>query len=589
MDFGGRSGKRWKKWNLVEKVEKGGNMLYYLDDGGIIMLLNPISKDNFKEIVTNCYYVDKTNLINEILDKGDQGIYLMLRPRRFGKSVIVSMLEYFFDIQKKDDDIFKGLEIAKSKYYYERNTYPTIRLSFKDLEKVDYHSLIITFKEIISSLYIRHKYLLDSDVLEPIEKTYVSNMINKCGDDELSSSIRKLSEFLYRYHQKKVVILIDEYDTPIISSTEKDFYDKALLLFKNIYSEGLKDNPNIKFAFLTGVLKVSKDYLFSGLNNLLVDDGYTTYFNEYFGFDYQESRAILDYFNLGKYYDEVVDWYGGYTYHRKDLVNPWSILSFIATGGEFRPYWSKTSSNTALSYLFSNVTSNLSDSLSRLLNREKLFVKLYINYSPFDEEEDINVALNLLISSGYLTATEGEDVFEGLAHIPNKEIGYVFRNEIISNYQLMSKDNNNIVDKLRVALLTGKQEEIALLIEKFITFSLSYFEFNDEKSYQIIVSTLSAILFGNHLVRMEDTLGEGRCDISITPIKENSFGSIIEIKYVSSKISEARLQKTAEVAVKQIKNKEYYQSLVRTSAYPIIIYGFAFMKKKVKIASERIR
>lgn len=549
---------------------------------------NPVGVDDFKVLISECYYVDKTKLIEEILNKGSQKSYLFTRPRRFGKSAIISMLYNFFNINDDTKALFKDLYIAKTPYYAECNSYPVIYINNKDFEVPTYEEMVTRFTYIVSKLYLEHKYLLDSPLLEDIEKKDYLDIINRKADTTLlESSLMNLSHYLNIYHHRKVVVLIDEYDSPLTSSYEYGFFDKASRFFKSVYSQLLKSNYSLFFSILTGVLKISKINLFSGLNNLVVDNGVTTYFDEYFGFTYQETKALLKYFRAEEHYEELIKWYGGYHF-AKPVTNPWSILSFLLSNNTIRSYWSKTSSNNLLDTFFGHIDESEALPLfSSLINDEKVNITIDENYN-YEDLTDINTLSNFLVATGYLTS-DNRINDNALVYIPNQEIRELFKTEILERYKRTTKIDKSLISELKYNIVHQNDESIADNLSLILKSVITYYEFNNEQYYQVFMGVLTALLFDDCIVQRELPVGEGRCDIVLIPKNNNSFGAVIEIKYLSNRLSEERLKKTAEVALNQIIKKGYHNSPMLNKASSIYIYGLAFYKKNVQVVSKKIK
>lgn len=549
---------------------------------------NPIGVDDFKVLVSECYYVDKSKLIEEIISKGSQKSYLFTRPRRFGKSAVISMLYNFFNINDDTKELFKDLYIAKTPYMMHINSYPVIYINNKDFDVSTYSDMVKKFEHIVSSIYLEHRYLLEGDLLADIEKQDYLAVMNRQADITLlESSLMKLSHYLNRYHHRKVVVLIDEYDSPLTSSYEYGFFTEASRFFKSVYSQLLKSNYSLFFSILTGVLKVSKINLFSGLNNLVVDNGVVTYFDEYFGFTYPETKALLRYYDSEEYYDEVISWYGGYKF-ACEVVNPWSTLSFLLSKNIFRLYWSKTSSNNLLETFFNNIDQDeATEYFSSLINGKTIDISISENYN-YDEMKDINSLSNFLISTGYLTCSSNNNI-ETQAYIPNREIKELFKIEILQRYRRTIKIDNSLINDLKYNLVNQNDEKAANNISELLKSVITYYEFNNEQYYQVFMGVLTALLFDECSVSREESTGEGRCDIMLVPKKGYNFGAIIELKYNSSKISKERLKQSANVALNQIIKKDYINSPLFDKESSIYIYGVAFYKKNVQVVSEKLR
>ena len=546
----------------------------------------PFGIDDYKSVSTQCYYVDKTLLAKDIAGLVDGTTTLFTRPRRFGKSLAISMLATFFDEKIKNNSLyFDGKKISLEPEYALMGQFPVIHLSLKEIRPDSFEDLIQQVNDIISREYLRHDELKESNEIYDIDRDYYSNLVRGgMNPTSLSHALFRLSFMLNKHHQKKVCIFIDEYDTPIQRSHEKGFYDEAIRFFQSFYSEALKGNDCLKYAVMTGVLRIAKESLFSDLNNPIVDNGYDSAFQERFGFTKDEARAFADYFVADHSFEELWDWYGGYAFGDEEIMNPWSLISYFRYKKELKEYWTNTSSVSILSGLLGEASFAYSSLLGRLLNNEKVHLKPNFSTSYRDLDHSQEQFVGFLIAAGYLTYSNEDKT---LIRIPNIETSLVVRNEILNRYQ--PKENALSWIDMKNAVMEGDEEAFSLFLKRILLRSFSYFDFNQERSYQAMTLTLISLLFEDYQVKSEVIEGEGRCDIQIQPKEKGRFGAVIEIKHVKSKTSEPRLKDRATAALKQIKVKNYAEDLILIGAAPILAYGIAFYKKTAIVIAEKIR
>lgn len=545
----------------------------------------PLGIDDFKNVSKNCYYVDKSELIVDLCSSSSGKAYLFTRPRRFGKSLALSMLETFFSIGEDNESYFKGLCIYKEKDIVTKymNQYPVIHLDMKNVFSSSSSGSFYKAKETLQQLYAKCSFAFAD--LPDYEKKYVDKVLSLEGNmDEMSSALRRLSFYLYSYYKKKVIILIDEYDSPIRSAYENGYYDEVITFYKQLYGEALKGNEFLEKAVLTGILQVAKESLFSGLNNLEVNSVVSSYTKEPFGFLEKEVDEILAYYGYSDHKKEVDEYYGGYRFGTTRVYNPLSVISYLHEGKKDL-YWINTGENHLLGKLFERFSENKDQSsFSQLLAGEEVLSKVNIAISYLDIDKDDNALFSYLLSAGYLTFTDSyEDSLYALK-IPNKEIQGVFANEITSRY-IKSKDLL-LAHEIKKSFRTGDSETLEKQLEKYLLSSFSYYEFGNEKSYQVLMLVMASLLFEDSLVKSEVNEGLGRADIIVTPYSPNGVGIIIEVKCVKGKISSSRLKETSLAALRQIKRKDYAEGLRNKNIKKIISYGVAFYKKEVKVSTE---
>lgn len=546
----------------------------------------PLGIDDYRVVSEECYYVDKTLLIKDIANLPDGSVTLFTRPRRFGKSLTVSMLATFFDSKEKDAKrYFDDKKIAKETEYALLGASPVIYISLKDLHSSNYDDLFMQTFELIRREYLRHDELARDDALNEDNKAYYDAIIKKDFTSfDLSDALYCLSAMLHDYYGSKVCLFIDEYDTPIQAGHDNWYYDEAISFFRLLYGKALKGNYHLKTAVLTGVLRIAKESLFSGLNNLIVDNGYDSAFPEYFGFTKDEASALIKYFGAKHSFEELWSWYGGYHFGDEAIMNPWSLLSYFRYKMALKEYWVNTSSVSILASVLKEHHFSYYEILGSLLNGDKVHIKPNFSTSYADLNESVDKFLGFLVATGYLTYDrESEDVVA----IPNHETALAMREEILERFK--SNDAISAISSIKHAIMAADADAFASLLKRVLLHSFSYFDFQQERSYQAMTLTLVSLLFDDYIVKSEVLEGEGRCDIMIQSRTPSSFGAIIEIKHVKSKTSEERLHDRARAALKQIKEKNYAEDLILHGAKPILAYGIAFFQKKAVVEVEKIR
>lgn len=539
-----------------------------------------IGNSDFKKLIeSKGYYVDKTKLVDELI-KNNSEVYLFARPRRFGKTLNMSMLENFFEVTKKksNKDLFKGLYIHKSKYKDLQNTVPVIFMSFKDLKQNTFESVFQQFKMLIEMVYESKRYILDSLTNE--EKEYFLTIVgNKGTIDDYKMAIKRLSDYLYKYHKEKVIILIDEYDVPIQQGYLDNFYNPVVQFIRSVFSSALKDNTSLRFGVLSGVLRVSKESIFSDMNNLRVHGILNSNFGEYFGFLEEETKALLEYYGL-ELSEEVKRMYDGYIFNDVGVYNPWSIINY-ASDKRLDTYWVNTSSNDLIKDLLQKTNKENKIKIEKLVQGEALaFVyNDKITYEDFEDYNNMNNILNLMFSSGYLTLDKTEvDVFNNVntyIKIPNKEVERLINN-IISN--IPSKDSKMLerIKEFNQYLLENNKPKIEEIINDMLI-SVSYMD-SQEYFYHayllgIFKSYLDSDLF---IVKSNREAGIGRFDVMIEKV-DKKIGFIIEFKLADKKED---MEELAKRAIKQMKEKEYYQELVLNKVEKIYEVAMVFKDKK---------
>lgn len=538
----------------------------------------PIGIDDFKTIIEeDYYYADKTKMIESLLDDG-AGVTLFTRPRRFGKTLNMSMLNYFFNLKNKEENrkLFENLYISKSKYMNQQGEYPVIYLSFKDIKALNWEKCYYLTRRLITYLYNEFEFLR-----EKLNKKDLSDFDKVWLDEEgadWENSLKNLLRYLYEYHNKKVVVLIDEYDTPIVSGYNNGYKKEVLDLYRSLYSTVLKSNTHLQFSIMTGILRIAKEGIFSGLNNLKVNNIFSEKYSEYYGMTEEEVLEGLKYYNLEYEINDVKDWYDGYQFGNTEVYNPWSIINFL-DNKKLKPYWQGTAGNETINELLDRGNKELFDDLEKLFRKEIVYKKIR-DFTEFTD--DINEIWELFLYSGYLTTSGEQKGKEYPIRIPNREIMEFFEDRFIDrftgNYQKFS-------DTIRY-LRAGNIEKFGEILQNEVISSLSYFDTDkDEKYYKVFLIGIFVALMNDYVRLSERESGHGRVDLILEPKKKENPGYIFEFKVVGN---EEELESYAEEGFEQIKEKKYGTELINRGVTEITYIGLAFYKKKLKMKYEKI-
>ena len=533
--------------------------------------------EDFKKIIEeDCYYFDKTNYIEKLL-KDKTEIKLFTRPRRFGKTLNMTTLKYFFDIRNAEENrkLFKNLYIEKSEYFKEQGQYPVIFITMKDLKKNTWEQMNFAVKSLISNLYnefefIREK-LNEKDLIE-FEKIWF-----KKEDGDYDNSLRLLSEYLYNYYQKKVVLLIDEYDNPLIVANQNGYYKEAINFYRNLYSSALKTNSNLKMGVLTGIVQVAKEGIFSGLNNVITYNILGNDFETFFGLSEEEVENSLKYFELEYEIEEVKKWYDGYKFGNSEVYNPWSIINYLRTK-ELQAYWVNTSDNALIYDSLKNSTVDVFNNLQTLFEGKEI-KKEISPFFTFEELLKFDGIWQLMVYNGYLKINEKLSNDEHMIKIPNYEIQTFFKKGFIDKFLVSGNYFNPMMD----ALLDGDIEEFERRLQNIFLVNTSFYDLKGEKVYHSLFLGMLIWLRDKYEVKSNGERGHGRYDAMLIPLDKIKPAYIFEFK-VSKTIK--GLTAKAEEALEQIKEKQYEAGLKEKGISKIYKIGIAFKGKNVKVKYE---
>ena len=549
-----------------------------------------------KVIEGNYFYIDKTHFIKEWWESGDD-VTLITRPRRFGKTLNMSMLEQFFSVDYAGrGDLFEGLSIwGEEKYRQLQGTYPVISLSFARIKENSYSATIRKICEIITNLYSKYHFLRDSEVLTDRDREYFDRVSMDMRESEATSAFYQLSDFLSRYYGKKVIILLDEYDTPMQEAYVNGFWDEIVSFTRSLFNSTFKTNPYLARAVMTGITRVSKESIFSDLNNSEVVTTTSDKYATSFGFTEEEVFAALDECGLGKEKEKVKYWYDGFIFgSQKDIYNPWSIINFIDKG-EYRTYWANTSSNGLVGKLIREGNADIKSTFEDLLEGKTIRCPIdeQIVYNQLDDNEE--AIFSLLLASGYLKVLEYENMAEIPANrnplydlaITNHEVSRMFLLMVRSWFDREKRSYNEFIK----AMFSGDKKAMNAYMNRIALQTFSYFDTGKQPSfdaperfYHGFVLGLIADLSGDYVITSNRESGFGRYDVVIEPNDKNKDAIILEFK-VHDEEDEKTLEETVQSALNQIEEKQYETALI-SKGIPherIRKYGFAFEGKKVLI------
>ena len=545
----------------------------------------PVGVENFERIIKDgYYYVDKSLLIEKMLENRTP-VTLFTRPRRFGKTLNMSMIKYFFDVKNKDENktLFENLKISDSKYMSEQGKYPVIFISLKDLKADTWEMCRLEIKKVISKLYREFQYITEK--MDEDDKEIYNSIKNRKNDIDLNTSLELLSDFLCEYYGKKVIVLIDEYDSPIINAFDKGYYNEAIEFFQVFYSSALKTNDSLKYGILTGITRIIKEGIFSGLNNLYVNTVLSKNYAEYFGLLESEVIEMLDYFNMKYKIEEVRSWYNGYLFGNEQIYNPWSIVNYLREK-EIKSYWANVSGNMLLGNMLDNVGESVYTDLKKFTDGES--IEKYISdgttiKSLLSNDDEI---WQLFLYSGYLTKaekqaerTESKNTYN--LKIPNREIRSYFGDLFLNRFFGTEVKTNTLIK----ALENGDIRKFEKTLSEIMINMLSHFDLDSEmeKIYQVFMIGLVGFLMGRYEIISNNESGYGRYDLAMIPIKSNEKAYLMEFKISKT---EKGMRAKAEEALKQIDKKKYDTRLKARGIKNILKIGISFYGKSVKVVSK---
>lgn len=543
----------------------------------------PIGVSDFKLATTGYYYVDKTLMIRDFLDKKPM-VSLFTRPRRFGKTLNMDMLRVFFEKTNEDTSVyFKDKQIWQCGDYYTKHQgqYPVIFLTFKDVKSMTWEETFQKIRRLISLEFIRHNELETSSVLTAYEKEQYHLLAGDSGDEvDCQMGLQLLSLLLHKHYGRECIIIIDEYDTPIQQGHTCNFYPEIVNFMRNFFSGGLKDNPHLAFGFLIGILRVAKESIFSGMNNLktysILDDGYSSYF----GFTEKEVKDMLRYYGKDDKYNELSEWYDGYRFGNTEIFNPWSVINYISDNCFPKAFWQSTGSNEIIGEIIQTATPEITKDLYKLLCGEK--IAAYIDTGVIYPEVQNNPysIYSFLLVAGYLKVAniypQSDGNFMCDVAIPNKEITFVYEKEVLNR-----TNQNSLAISISQAIFSKDTQKLQSLLEDFMVKSISSIDGANEGFYHGMMLGLCAILGNRYKIRSNRESGLGRFDIQLMPLTKGMPGFIFEFKH--TKDEHADLSALADSALQQIEAKKYDTELRDNGVNSIISIGIAFRGKSAVV------
>lgn len=584
-------------WQIPEDAEKpedgritSGRYMTSAKTQGLKSL--PIGISDYARAQSQYYYVDKTLMIKEFLDKKPL-VSLFTRPRRFGKTLNMDMLRVFFEISEEDTSrYFVGTNIWKcgKEYRDHQGKYPVIFLTFKDVKFDSWEATLEKIRELLQSEFGRHQVLLESDKLASYEKEYFSRVLNGTASEvDLTSALEKLSQMLREHYEIAPIIIIDEYDTPIQEGYSKDFYDEIIGFMRIFFSGAFKDNRNLSYGFLTGILRIAQESIFSGPNNLNVNSIMDSEYDKYFGFTAQEVHDMLLYYHVLEKEEELKDWYDGYLFGNEEIYNPWSVISYASKDCIPQAYWVNTGKKEVLEDVLSVATEDIIERLCALLQGETILAKIDQNVVYRELAEDPGNIYSLLLVAGYLKISKKELQSDGSylceVSIPNREIAAVYKSEILSHLlqigAITRTTANTIVESLYVGDFVKLQNAIAEYMDK----SISFYDGGSEGFYHGFMLGLIALMDHQYKIKSNRESGDGRYDICLFPRIRKYPCIIMEFKWGSHLDGDA-LHALAEDALLQIDEKRYDAEMKESGITDIIKLGIAFSGKHVEIVNS---
>lgn len=543
----------------------------------------PIGVSDFKLATTGYYYVDKTLMIRDFLDKKPM-VSLFTRPRRFGKTLNMDMLRVFFEKTNEDTSVyFKDKQIWQCGDYYTKHQgqYPVIFLTFKDVKSMTWEETFQKIRRLISLEFIRHNELETSSVLTAYEKEQYHLLAGDSGDEvDCQMGLQLLSLLLHKHYGRECIIIIDEYDTPIQQGHTCNFYPEIVNFMRNFFSGGLKDNPHLAFGFLTGILRVAKESIFSGMNNLktysILDDGYSSYF----GFTEKEVKDMLRYYGKDDKYNELSEWYDGYRFGNTEIFNPWSVINYISDNCFPKAFWQSTGSNEIIGEIIQTATPEITKDLYKLLCGEK--IAAYIDTGVIYPEVQNNPysIYSFLLVAGYLKVAniypQSDGNFMCDVAIPNKEITFVYEKEVLNR-----TNQNSLAISISQAIFSKDTQKLQSLLEDFMVKSISSIDGANEGFYHGMMLGLCAILGNRYKIRSNRESGLGRFDIQLMPLAKGMPGFIFEFKHTKDEHTD--LSALADSALQQIETKKYDTELRDNGVNSIISIGIAFRGKSAVV------
>ena len=582
--------KKGKQWSIPADADKPADSRVksgaYIKKSVATKLPLPIGISDYRLASSEYYYIDKTMMIKDFIDERPM-VSLFTRPRRFGKTLNMDMLRTFFEKTDEDTSVYfkdKKIWACGKKYRDYQGKYPVIFITFKDIKFDTWEETFDAIKRVFSKEAYRHIELQISDKCNEFEKKNFENLLSgEVNEVELSSALLTLSSMLHEHHGIAPIIIIDEYDIPIQQGYMKKFYDKVILFMRNLFSGGLKDNRHLSYGFMTGILRVAKESIFSGLNNLTIHSVLDNKYSTYFGFTSEEVREMVEYYGVSEKYHEICEWYDGYRFGKTEIFNPWSVINYFNNECEARAFWQSTGSNDIIGEIIAQADKEIYEKLTSLVRGEKLTTYIDTGVIYPQIKNNPSTIYSFLLVAGYLKVLKTTPAFNGdfmcEVALPNREILLVYHKEILQQLDNIIPQPTAI--SIQEAIFSGDNEKLKDLIQTLLIGSVSAFDVAGENFYHGFMLGLCALLGGSFVSSNRES-GDGRYDIQLKPTKKNLPGILIELKTEKNCTTE-QLKKLSEKALKQIIDKKYDTELVAAGVQNIYKYGVAFSGKMVEI------
>ena len=586
-----KNGGRWQIPDEVTKPEDGriSSGRYVRTRGREKLRSLPIGISDYARAQSEYYYVDKTLLIKEFLDKKPM-VSLFTRPRRFGKTLNMDMLRCFFEISEEDTSkYFKDTMIWQcgDAYTSHQGKYPVIFLTFKDVKFDSWQATLDKIKDLLQAEFGRHAKILNGSQLADYEKEYFSKMLNGSASYmDLTAALEKLSKMLASYYGVAPIIIIDEYDTPIQEGYSKDFYNEIIDFMRVFFSGAFKDNRNLSYGFLTGILRIAQESIFSGLNNLSVNSIMDEDYSQFFGFTSSEVYEMLQYYGMTDKMEELKEWYDGYLFGNEEIYNPWSVINYVSKKGIPQAYWVNTGKNEILVDVLQVATEEIKDQLYDLLQGECVITRIDQNVVYRALAEDPDNIFSLLLVAGYLKTPKKELQPDGSylceVSIPNKEIAAVYKSEILFHLMQIGAITKTTANKIAESLFACNYTKLQKAIAEYLDKSASFYDGGTEGFYHGLVLGLIALMDNQYRIKSNRESGDGRYDITMFPREKKYPGIIMEFKWKAD-LKEEEMEEFAVDALRQIDKKRYDAELIELGVAPIFKLGIAFSGKRVKV------
>ena len=550
----------------------------------------PIGISDYRKASSEYYYVDKTLLIRDFIDERPQ-VSLFTRPRRFGKTLNMDMIRVFFERSEEDTSAYfrdKKIWECGKEYQKYQGKYPIIYVTFKDVKCEDWEMAYDLIYKILRNEFERHSELLASDKISAYDKQYLTSVLRgEANENDVACAFLNLSRLLHIHYGVAPMIIIDEYDTPIQQGHVRGYYDKVINFMRTLFSGGLKDNPHLSYGFLTGILRVAKESIFSGLNNIKVNSVLDNRYSEYFGFTSEEVQEMAEYYGAPEKYDELCEWYDGYRFGKTEIFNPWSVIGYFNNECIPRAFWQSTGSNDIISDVLSNATIETYEKLESLMQGKSFVTHIDTGVIYPQLQNNPSSIYSFLLVTGYLKAVTNDQPFGGdymcEVALPNKEISYVYSKEILYKYE-------NVIPPaaataIQEAIYTMDIPKLQNKLETFLLQTISFHDAANETFYHGLILGLLAMLDNQYHITSNREAGNGRFDIQMLPLNKKLPGILIELK-AGKDCTEGQLNELAETALTQINDRQYDVEMSAQGVKDILKYGIAFSGKSASIRAE---